>query len=296
MIFPSATYNLYVSTISESLLIEEDGLVTPDVGPWSEDKYRLIGLYDELFSKGMKDKWDARVYVDLYAGAGVGRLKGTETRLIGSPLVALTVEYPFDKYIFCDEDPEKLEALRRRVVKVAPKADVVYIEGSCDERVDEILNAIPRGSSTRKVLSLCLVDPYDFGFKFDTLSRLSSAYMDFLMLLAAQMDANRNYGNYMAPGNTKIAEALGCNHWRTKWEASNQPRDRFPVFLAEQVSESLSKLGYLPRTAADMKRIKTYDNNMALYYLALFSKHPTAYGFWKDVMKYGTDQRGFTWD
>jgi three-Cys-motif partner protein len=146
------------------------------------------------------------------------------------------------------------------------------------------------------VLSLCLVDPYDFGFKFDTLARLSSVYVDFLMLLAAQMDANRNYQNYMSAANTKIAEALGCTHWRKNWKSSNTTRERFPIFLAEQVSESLATLGYLPRKASDMKRIKTYDNNMALYYLALFSKHPTAYAFWKDVVKYGTDQTGFSWD
>jgi len=276
----------------DDLCAEDDGLICPEVGPWSEDKYRLIALYDELFSKGMKDKWHARVYVDLYAGAGIGRLKGTETRLMGSPLIALSVEYPFDKYIFCDDDPEKLEALRQRAARIAPDAEVVYIEGSCDDRVDDILRAIPRGSTAYKVLSLCLVDPYDFGFKFETLRRLSSVYVDFLMLLAAQMDVNRNFHNYIRERNTKIAEALGCNDWRAKWEASKMARDRFPVFLAEQVSESMTTLGYLPRTAADMKRIKTYDNNMALYYLALLSKHPTAYGFWKDVMKYGTDQRG----
>ncbi len=285
-----------MSKIAEILLSEDDGLICPDVGPWSEDKYRLIALYDELFSKGMKDKWDARVYVDLYAGAGIGRLKGTDTRHIGSPLIALGVEHPFNKYIFCDDDPQKLEALRQRVARVAPTADVVYIEGSCDERVEDILRAIPRGSSAHKVLSLCLVDPYDFGFKFRTLERLSSVYIDFLMLLAAQMDANRNYGAYMAPGSTKIADALGCQDWRVKWETSKMARDRFPVFLTEQVSESLSRLGYLPRTAADMKRIKTYDNNMALYYLALFSKNPRAYDFWRSVMKYGTNQRSLFGD
>ena len=154
-------------TSTERLRAEDDGLLTPEVGPWSEDKYRLISLYAQLFSKGMKKKWDTRVYVDLYAGAGFGRVKGTETRLRGSPLIALSVEYPFDKYIFCDEDPAKLDALRQRVKRLAPEADVAYIEGNCDDRVTDILRAIPKGSSVRKVLSLCLVDPYDFGFKFE---------------------------------------------------------------------------------------------------------------------------------
>ncbi len=280
----------------DKLRVEDDGLICPEIGVWSEDKYRLIALYDELFATGMKGKWDKRVYIDLYCGAGHGCIKGSHTRLMGSPLIALNVEYPFDKYIFCDADPGKLDALRNRVMRDAPTANVTYIEGRCDDKVDEILRAIPRGSSANKVLSLCLVDPYDFGFKFETLTKLSSVYVDFLMLLAAQMDANRNYANYLAAGSTKIAEALGCDTWRERWTASKMTRERFPIFLAEQVSESLSTLGYLPRKVADMKRIKTYDNNMALYYLALFSKHPTAYTFWRDVMKYGTDQTGFNWD
>ena len=49
----------------ENLLAEDDGLVSAEVGGWTEDKYRLIALYDELFSTGMKNHWDQRVYVDL---------------------------------------------------------------------------------------------------------------------------------------------------------------------------------------------------------------------------------------
>jgi three-Cys-motif partner protein len=275
--------------------VSDDGLVFPEIGPWAEDKYRLIALYDELFSKGMKGKWDVRVYVDLYAGAGFGKVKGSETRLMGSPLIALNVEFPFDRYIFCEQDPENLDALRQRVKRLAPSADVVFINGSCDDCVEEILRAIPRGSSSRKVLSLCFVDPFDFGFKFNTLKRLSTAFMDFMVLLAAQMDANRNYDHYVAEGNSKIAEALGNKNWRQRWTSSNLQRSRFPVFISEEFAQSMTTIGYLPRKAHDMKLVKTYENNMALYYLALFSKHQRAYEFWKDVLKYGSVQRSL-WD
>lgn len=40
----------------------DDGLLTPEVGPWSDKKYRLIQYYAEMFSTGMKHKWDCRVY------------------------------------------------------------------------------------------------------------------------------------------------------------------------------------------------------------------------------------------
>ena len=55
-----------------------DGLMTPEGGGWAETKYRLLALYDELFSTGMKNKWDQRVYLDLYAGAGYSRIQGNE--------------------------------------------------------------------------------------------------------------------------------------------------------------------------------------------------------------------------
>lgn len=41
--------------------MEDDGLKCSEVGDWAEDKYRLVGLYDEIFATAMKKKWDVRV-------------------------------------------------------------------------------------------------------------------------------------------------------------------------------------------------------------------------------------------
>jgi len=38
----------------------DDGLLTPEVGPWSDKKYKLIQNYAEVFATGMKHKWDCR--------------------------------------------------------------------------------------------------------------------------------------------------------------------------------------------------------------------------------------------
>jgi three-Cys-motif partner protein len=256
-------------------------------------KYRQIALYDGLFSTGMKNKWGKRVYVDLYAGAGYNRIKDTQTVLKGSPLIALAVSDPFDQYIFCERDEEKLEALKKRTKALAPAANVVFINGKCDECVEEILGAIPSHSISNKVLSLCMVDPYDFGFKFTTLGKLSERFMDFLILLAVEMDANRNYEHYVERNNTKIDEALGNTEWRARWKDPAMRREEFPHFLAEEVSKSMMTLNYLGRKPYDMKLVKFHGNNRGLYYLALFSRHKTAYEYWKEVLKYGTDQRGF---
>src|SRR5437764_2124862 len=120
----------------EKLLAYEDGLVCPEVRRWAETKYRLVSLYDELFSTGMKNKWDKRVYIDLYAGAGYSRIQETVTILKGSPILALTVQQPFDKYIFCEENPELMAALQTRAKRTAPTADIDYVAGNCHAEIE----------------------------------------------------------------------------------------------------------------------------------------------------------------
>lgn len=244
---------------------------------------------------GMKNKWDQRVYIDLYAGSGYSRIRGTKTILKGSPIIALTVPSPFDKYIFCEENPDLLTALKARVKRIAPGVSVSFVSGRCDSEIERICAEIPQHSSNNKVLSLCLVDPFDFGIKFETLRRLSAVFVDFVVLLAIGMDANRNYDRYVDGNSTKIDEALGNTQWRERWKAVGVRRRDFRPFLADEFSKSMESLGYLRKPLDRMKLVRSDDKNLPLYYLALFSRSETAYKFWDDVLKYSTDQTAF-WD
>jgi len=284
-----------VASGSQNLRVDDDGLMTPEVGGWAETKYRLLALYDELFSTGMKNKWDHRVYVDLYAGGGYSRIQGTSRFLKGSPIIALTVTYPFDKYIFCEGREDLLGALKARVQRIAPQANVAYIPGNCDAEIETICEEIPKGSSTNKVLSLCLVDPFDFGLKFETLRKLSTFFMDFVVLLAIGMDANRNYEHYVDGDSTKIDEALGNREWRKRWKAIGIRRRDFRPFLAGEFCRSMESLGYLKKPLDRMKLVRYQEKNLQLYYLALFSRSETAFKFWDDVLRYSTDQKNL-WD
>jgi three-Cys-motif partner protein len=244
----------------------------------------------------MKNKWEKRVYIDLYAAAGYSKIPGTNMIFKGSPVLALTVPNPFDKYIFCEENPELFGALKDRCRRIAPNADVTFVAGDCDTRVDEILAAIPKASSGNRVLSLCLVDPFDFGVKFETLRRLSTVFIDFVVLLAIGMDVNRNYEHYVDGNSSKIDEALGNTEWRKRWKAVGVRRSDFRGFLAAEFSNSMQSLDYIPQTLGEMKLVRSDDKNLPLYYLALFSRHKIAHKFWGDVLKYGTDQPSFTWE
>lgn len=272
---------------------QDDGLFHYEVGSWAETKHSLVALYDSLFSTGMKNKWDCRVYIDLYSGPGLLKIRGTDRYIWGSPMHALNVTDPFDKYVFCDSNAQALEALKRRVEKHFPDAQATYIAGSCDERVEEICRAIPSFSRTFRVLSFCFVDPNDISIKFSTIRRLSAYLVDFLFLLALDMDANRARAAYLEPTNRKIDEFLGESDWREKWDKLGK-RD-FRRFLAEEYASQMATIGYLPLEFEKMRQVRADDNNRPLYRLALFSKHQLAYKYWDDVLKYSDPQRGL-WD
>jgi three-Cys-motif partner protein len=274
----------------ESLTISDDGRICPEVGAWTEDKHRLVSYYATLFSSGMRDKWDRRIYIELYAGAGHSKIRGTSRLIAGSPLLALTVKDPFDKYVFCEEDSEKRDALRARIIELAPNADVAYVPGDCNKHIAEILAQIPMGSKDNSVLSLCFADPFDISLKFETVRALSVRYVDFLVLLAVYSDANRAYRRYVMEDARKIDEFLGLTTWRDKWKIAEANAVPFPKFLAEEFALAMESLGYLPTPIYKMKRVRSDEKNLPLYYLALFSRHQLALQFWDDVLKYGTDQ------
>ncbi len=271
----------------------DDGLPCSEVGAWAEDKYKLVGLYDRLFSTGMKNKWPTRVYIDLYSGPGFARVRGTGRMLTGSPLLALGVPDPFDKYIFCENDLELLGALQSRVGRYSPTAETSFIRGDCNDKIEEICAQIPTPSPGRGVLTFCFVDPFDISVKFSTVRRLSSYFIDFLILLALHVDANRNIEHYFHSGNSKVDEFLGLPDWRERWKIAETRVVRFPRFLAEEYSGQMEKLGYIRQPWDKMKQVRSGEKNLPLYRLALFSRHPLAYEYWEEVSKYSSDQRNF---
>jgi three-Cys-motif partner protein len=265
----------------------DDGLISPEVGAWTEEKHRLVSLYATLFSSGMKGKWPSRTYLDLYAGAGRSRIRGTAKFIFGSPLLALKLKDPFNKCVFCEEDPEKLQALKERVKQIGTDANVSFISCDCNRRTSEIRSEIPRNS-----LILCFADPFDIGLQFATIRALSrNTHIDFLILLALGMDANRNYENYVREDADKVDKFLGSKSWRARWAAAQWDAMKFTRFLANEFTSSMASLGYIPPPHYKMKEVRSYERNAPLYRLALFSRNPLAYKFWDEVLKYGTDQR-----
>jgi len=280
--------------VPDSDLKKNDGLIIPEVGPWVIDKHKKIAYYSSLFATSMKRRWDCRVYIDLFAGAGKVRKEGTKKILPGSPFLALNINFPFNKYIFCENDSEKLNALERRVKIYFPERDCEFILGDSNDRIEDILKAIPRYSRNFKVLTFCLIDPYKSAdIRFDTIKQLAeNIFIDFMMLIPTYMDINRNIYHYMKPDNSALDKYLGNVSWREKW-LNVQRKDReFGIFIAVSLCEQMKRLGYLFESIYDLELVRMETGkNLPLYHLAFFSRNRLGMKFWRTTKKSTSDQQ-----
>lgn len=117
----------------------------PEVGPWVKEKLDALARYLDFYTKVLKNQPWRTIYLDAYAGGGRAVIRAGEQskparadmfgvfsapmdpdarKLVeGSPLVALRVANPFDRYIFIEPDPDRvaeLEALKTEFSSTRP--------------------------------------------------------------------------------------------------------------------------------------------------------------------------------
>lgn len=264
--------------------VEPDGLFTPVVREWSLEKYKLVGSYCDIFTNGMKNKWDQLVYIDLFAGAGYAKIKENGKIFKNSALLAMSIPTPFTKYILCEQDEERFEALSERVKRDYSHLNCELIKGDSNVNISKVIKAIPPFRKGNTLLPFCFVDPYSLNLNFTTIQTLGKNLMDFLILQALHMDANRNFDTYLNEENTRIAEYLGIANWRELFEKDGVIyRKDFVKFLAEQYQEQMIKLNY--QEEKYMHQIRSNEKNLPLYYLSFYSKDPRGVDFFKKVQK-----------
>lgn len=266
----------------EYLTFIDDGLIIPKVGIWTLKKLMLVYLYVNMFNNGMKNKYNNRIYIDLFSGCGCGYVDELKKIYKGSPLLAMSLPTNFTKYIFCEQKQDLCDALKIRSDKI--NVEKIIFEGDYNNNLNKIINEIPLNS-----LSFCFIDPYDSDFNFTAIERLASnRKIDFMILLATGMDITRNRKQYISTNNARIDLLLGTETWRYEWKQKEYQGNDFSAFVAEYFCNRMYNLGYLKCSKQMVPAIN--DKNRIIYYLAFFSKDPKGNYFWEQAIKYETDQ------
>jgi three-Cys-motif partner protein len=251
----------------------DDGLLIPEVGDWSRDKHHFLRRYIDAFTQSMRSHWSQLHYVDLFAGAGLGRIRGTNQLDWGSPVIAAHARPSFDGLHFCELRRDRYQALSARMRRLRVKVPIQLVHGDANEKTHAIADKIPANS-----LSLAFLDPHGLHLHFDTLTVLAFRRVDLIIFFPDRLDALRNWaGIYIDDPESNLDAVLGPgSNWRPVLEKVTENR-RAEALQKLYVSQ-IGKLGF---RHFDYERI--HSEGRPLYLLIYCSKHELGADIWRRV-------------
>jgi spore photoproduct lyase len=258
-----------------------DGLDIRCVGKWAKNKYYYIGNYLNIFTTAMRKKWQL-YYIDLFAGCGKCKVRETEEEIDGSALIALNLNYPFNKYIFVDLNQDALSSLKKRT-KDSPLGDRIDFKiGDCNEKVLEILGEIPQQGT----LCLAVIDPTGLQIKFETIRKLTEGRrVDLIITFPEGMAIKRNIDQFLKQEESLLDSFMGDRKWRDLYNAeltTSSLEDRKRRFI-DLYREKLKEIDYREIKSGEEILIRSSQKRLPLYYLLFASKHQLGHQFWSAI-------------
>lgn len=274
------------------LLPEDDDLPTRSFGKWVAEKLYYLKRYIAMFETSMRERpWRGRNYIDLFAGSGKCYVSETGDFHLGSPLLALTTEYPFTNYFFADSDTENITILQKRCSASPVSANVQYFVGDSNTKVHEIVSKIAnidqqfiRGQWPS--LNLAFLDPDGLELEWKTVSALAQIQKMDLIIHYSQNGITRNLEQcYNSQEETIIDRFFGDDKWRGIFQQSTS-LTKIHRQLIDYYKAKLQTLGYVDVRDAETggePLIRNTKRNAPLYRLLFASKHKLGHDFWKSV-------------
>jgi three-Cys-motif partner protein len=217
-------------------------------GEHTRRKLDVVAKYLAAYVTVMKRQDFRLFYVDGFAGSG-GSAPKIETQsyddptlfpsaefLEGSPVRALTVDPPFDHYVFIDKKGANVKSLSELCAQF-PDRRIEVVHGDANDRLIEFCDRIDRERLDRSVIFL---DPFGLSVRWQTIERIAATKKVDLWYLVPVDGMSRQIkedGSFL-PGAAKIDELWGSTAWRTK--VVRQANDSADLFGG--IDERLEKI------------------------------------------------------
>jgi three-Cys-motif partner protein len=193
------------------------------IGPWTEVKLDILREYAAPYSSILTKNGFHHLYIDAFAAGGSHISRTTRETVQGSTRIALSTTPPFDEYHFIDEDPARVDQLRRYV---ADRTDVHIHFGDCNEILIRDVFPLVQYKDHRR--ALCLLDPYNIDLSWDliaTAGRMQSIEI-FVNFMVMDMNMNvllRDPAKAQAQDIARMDRFWGDHSWReVAYEVSRQ--------------------------------------------------------------------------
>lgn len=226
----------------------------PFGGAWTEVKLRAIGDYLAFYTKALQHRPSAHTpfqkwYIDAFAGTGErteertvgGLLDGQPTRrerlqLEGSARRALSIEPPFQEYVFIEANQRRFRALEK-LRQEFPDKDIRPMCGDANVELERLFASPPwiKGSRYASLQrAVVFLDPYGMNVRWRTLRLLADTKrVDVWYLFplhAALRQLAHEHGAVDASKRAALTEVFGTENWEEEfYRTADEARDLFDV-------------------------------------------------------------------
>ena len=165
-----------------------------EVGHWTEIKLAILNEYAHVYTQIVsrqnysgKKRFES-CYIDAFAGHGYHISRTSGEMVPGSPVRALSVEPPFDDFIFIDLNENRV----REIENLSQGYDVVPRVFHGDANDVLLNNVLPLVQYKDYRRGLCLLDPYGFHLHWKTMEEIGKAKSLEVLFNFSIMDINQN--------------------------------------------------------------------------------------------------------
>ena len=244
------------------------------VRPWADEKLHYVREYINIFTTGMKDKWNRRAYVDLFSGPGRCLIKENSREIPGSPVIAAQAKYPFTDLYLNDSDPRAARALQQRL---GERTGMEIATLDCNEAAGQARRIF----ANRGVLGLAFIDPTAFQIKLSAISALTSERpVD--LIITFMTGYLRRFLSTPGYDAGRLDDFFGSPDWRDI--VSDRALGETITYrrLLDHYETKLRSLNYMH--VDDHIRILN-SNESTIYHLVFASKHPRGAEFFKKIRR-----------
>ncbi len=245
--------------------IQEVTKIKPDVynefKEWTPLKLILLDYTLNVCTSIIKNTsfFKKSYYIDLFAGSGINKIKGTEDFLIGSPLIAsLNHSDAYSSMIFCEKEKSYSEALDLRI-KSLKKNNLNVMKNEYEICLDCVLEKV----GDRNTYSFFFIDPHCMEFKWNEMKKVLQVRSDIIFTFMSS-EIFRAVGL----ANSGISEGEGLTNFfgDESWKAVNDIDDLVGIYKSNILKE---------RTEAPIRLIKIKSKQFNFCYHLFFITNKT---------------------
>lgn len=255
-------------------------------GQWTQQKLEILQRYLDAYTTALKDKRFMLTYVDAFAGAGAYKAISDEYADYhelhrGSAQIALDIaDKPFDRLIFIEKEPERIEALQELAGRYASR-QISVVGGDANQELPTFCDGMT--DSDRAVVFL---DPYATEVSWATVEAIAAVekidcWILFpLMAIIRMMPTDREPDEELAVHLDRIFGGRG--YWQGAYQDSpqlsffNSEPKRGRTQESEQIADKYrERLRAVFHSTAETRRTLRNSRNGPLFELLFAVGNPT---------------------